>query len=162
MGINMRSKALATILALCNCASGDEFLKATDFKVLDRPAKTMMSDYLTALVDEQFAKRAALLAGLKTAEDWDRHAAFIRNSMAAWTGPLPERMPLRARITGRIERDRYTLEKILFESRPNFLVSANLYLPKDHSGPRPAILNVTIVIVSSTQAFRRMCQESTH
>ncbi len=134
--------ALATILALCNCASGDEFLKATDFKVLDRPAKTMMSDYLTALVDEQFAKRAALLAGLKTAEDWDRHAAFIRNSMATWTGSLPERTPLRARVTGRINRDRYTLEKILFESRPNFLVSANIYLPKDYSGPRPAVLNV--------------------
>jgi len=127
---------------LCNWASGEEFLKTTDFKVLDRPANTMMSDYLTALVDEQFARRAALLAGLETAEDWDRHAAFIRNSMAAWTGPLPERTPLRAHITGRINRDQYTLEKILFESRPNFLVSANLYLPKDYSSPRPAVLNV--------------------
>ena len=54
--------ALAMISALCNCVSGEEFLKATDFNVLDRPASTMMSDYLTALVDEQFAKRAALLA----------------------------------------------------------------------------------------------------
>ncbi|MEA3224556.1 MAG: acetylxylan esterase [Planctomycetota bacterium] len=134
--------ALATIAGLCNCTSGEEFLKKTDFTVLDRPAKTMMSDYLTAIVDEQFAKRAALLARLKTAEDWDRHAAFIRNSMAAWTGPLPERTPLRARVTGRISRDRYTLEKILFESRPNFLISANLYLPKDYPGPRPAVLNV--------------------
>ena len=133
---------LATMAGLCNWASGEEFLKTTDFKVLDRPANTMMSDYLTALVDEQFARRAALLAGLETAEDWDRHAAFIRNSMAAWTGPLPERTPLRAHITGRINRDQYTLEKILFESRPNFLVSANLYLPKDYSSPRPAVLNV--------------------
>ena len=133
---------MATMAGLCNCASGEEFLKTTDLKVLDRPANTMMSDYLTALVDEQFAKRAALLAGLKTAEDWDRHAAFIRNSMAAWTGPLPERTALRARVTGRINRDRYRLEKILFESRPNFLVSANLYLPKDYSSPRPAVLNV--------------------
>lgn len=134
--------ALAMMAWLCNCASGEEFLKATDFNVLDQPASTMMSDYLTALVDEQFAKRTALLAGLRTAEDWDRHAAFIRNSMAAWTGPLPERTPLRARVTGRINRSRYTLEKILFESRPNFLVSANLYLPKGYSGPRPAVLNV--------------------
>ncbi|MEX2565148.1 MAG: prolyl oligopeptidase family serine peptidase, partial [Cyclobacteriaceae bacterium] len=30
----------------------------------------------------------------------------------------------------------------LFESRPNFLVSGNLYLPKKYSGPRPAHLNV--------------------
>ena len=127
---------------LCNRTSGEEFLKTMDLKVLDRPAKTMMSDYLTAIVDEQFVKRAALLAGLKTAEDWDRHAAFVRSSMAEWTGPLPKRTPLNAHVTGRIERDRYTLEKILFESRPDFLVSANLYIPKNYPGPRPAVLNV--------------------
>ncbi|MHC4166620.1 MAG: hypothetical protein ACYSWQ_06670, partial [Planctomycetota bacterium] len=125
--------ALTVVAGLCNCSSGEESLKPADFRVLDRPAKTMMSDYLTAMVDEQFAKRAAILASLKTAEDWNRHAAFIRESMAAWTGLLPEPTPLRAR---------YTLEKILFESRPNFLVSANLYLPKGYSGPRPAVLNV--------------------
>jgi len=82
------------------------------------------------------------LAGLKTAEDWNRHVAFIRKSMAAWTGPLPKRTPLRARVTGRINRDKYTLEKVLFESRPNFLVSANLYLPRGYSDPRPAVLNL--------------------
>jgi len=134
--------ALAMTAGLCNGTSGEEFLKAMDFTVLDRPANTMMSDYLTAIVDEQFAKRAALLGGLKTAEDWDRHAAFVRSSMAEWTGPLPERTPLNARVTGRIERDRYTLEKVLLESQPDFLVSANLYIPRDYPGPRPAVLNV--------------------
>ena len=133
---------LAMIAGLRNCALGGESLRATDFTVLDRPANTMMSDYLTAIVDEQFAKRAMLLADLKSAEDWDRHAAFIRSSMSAWTGPFPKRTPLRARVTGRINRDGYTLEKILFESRPRFFVSANLYLPKNHPGPCPAVLNV--------------------
>ncbi|MHC4300652.1 MAG: alpha/beta hydrolase family protein [Planctomycetota bacterium] len=134
--------AWAVISAVCNCASGEQFLKASDLKVLDQPARTMMSNYLTAIVDEQFAKRAALLGSLKTAEDWGRHSEFVRKSMAKWTGPLPERTPLRACITGRINRDKYTLEKILFESRPNFLVSANLYLPKGSSSRRPAVLNV--------------------
>ncbi len=134
--------ALTAVAGPFNCSSGRETLKPVDFTVLDQPAKTMMSDYLTAMVDEQFAGRSALLAELKTAEDWNRHAAFIRGAMAAWTGPLPDRTPLRARVTGRIRRGRYTLEKVLFESRPNFLVSANLYLPKGHSGRRPAVLNV--------------------
>lgn len=133
---------LAVVAGLCKCSSGDEFLSPADFKVLDRPANTMMRDYLAAVVDEQFAARAALLAGLKTADDWNRHAAFIRKSMAAWTGPLPNRTPLRARVTGRINRQEYILEKILFESRSNFLVSANLYLPENYSEPRPAVLNV--------------------
>ncbi|MBN2315117.1 MAG: acetylxylan esterase [Sedimentisphaerales bacterium] len=133
---------LAAILILCHLTVGKEFLRPTDLTVLDRPADTMMRDYLTAIVDEQFAQRASMLAALKSAEDWDRHAKFVRDSMAEWTGPFPQRTPLRARITGKIHRDRYILEKIVFESRPNFLVSANLYVPTKSPGPHPAILNV--------------------
>jgi dienelactone hydrolase/pimeloyl-ACP methyl ester carboxylesterase len=133
---------LTTMITFSYCATGETLLKATDFMVLDRPADTMMRDYLAAIVDEQFAQRASALAALRSAEDWDRHAAFIRDSLSAWTGPFPERTPLRARVTGRINRDSYILEKVLFESRPDFFVSANLYLPTKHSGPRPAVLNV--------------------
>jgi cephalosporin-C deacetylase-like acetyl esterase len=102
----------------------------------------MMKDYLTGLVDRQFAARDSLLSTLRSAEDWDRRAGTIHDSMVSWTGPFPERNPLNARITGRLEREDYTVEKILFESRPDFLVSANLYLPKNVSFPRPAVLNV--------------------
>jgi len=133
---------LVALLIFCHRAVCGESLRAANLTVLDQPADTMMRDYLTNIVDEQFAQRAAILAALKSTEDWERHAAFIRDSMSEWTGLFPERTPLRARITGKINRDRYTLEKIIFESRPNFLVSANLYLPAKHSSPRPAILNV--------------------
>jgi len=112
------------------------------FAVLDQPADRMMAEYLTAIVDSQFAVRDSLLGTLKTAEDWQRRAALIRDSIRAWTGPLPARTELNARITGRIEREDYAVEKILFQSRPSFWVSANLYLPKGYPAPRPAILNV--------------------
>lgn len=142
----MRSRTIIFLTFIClgfTCrANGGEHLTAADFTVLDQPAEAMMKDYLTAIVDRQFAARASLLASLKTAQDWDRHAEFIRRSMSDWTGPFPHRTPLRPRITGRIDRDIYTVEKVLFESRPNFLVSANLYLPKNYPHPRPAILNV--------------------
>jgi dienelactone hydrolase len=133
---------LVVMLILCHRVVNGEFLRASDLKVLEHPADTMMRDYLSDIVDEQFAQRASMLAALKSAEDWDRHARFIGDSMAEWTGTFPERTPLRARTTGRIQRDRYILEKVIFESRPNFLVSANLYLPTKNSGPHPAILNV--------------------
>ncbi len=143
---SMRRRTIIFLSFIClgfPCrANGGEHLTAADFTVLDQPADTMMKDYLTAIVDRQFAARASLLASLKTAEDWDRHAEFIRRSMSDWTGPFPHRTPLRPRITGRIDREKYTVEKVLFESRPNFLVSANLYLPKNYPHPRPAILNV--------------------
>ena len=90
-----------------------------------------------AAAEEQFDRRDAVLTKLKTAEDWNAHAERIRESISAWTGAFPPRTPLNARVTGTVERGEYSLQKILFESRPGFLVSANLHLPKGHGGRRP-------------------------
>ena len=59
--------------------------------------------------------------------------------------PMPQRTPLRARITGKIERSGYDIEKIVFQSSPGLYVTGNLYLPhvlKKSTGPLPAILYV--------------------
>jgi dienelactone hydrolase len=121
--------------------SGQNNLSEKDLIVLNQPADTMMRSYLTNLVDMQFAKRDSLLSTLRSAEDWRVRSEAIRDSMISWTGPLPERTPLNARVTGRIEREDYIIENILFESRPNYFVSANLYLPKGYPLPRPALLH---------------------
>src|SRR5690606_5435135 len=55
-------------------------------------------------------------------------------------GPEPKRTPLNPRTTGIVEREDYTIEKIIFESRPNFPVTANLYLPKNITTPRPGVV----------------------
>jgi cephalosporin-C deacetylase-like acetyl esterase len=39
-------------------------------------------------------------------------------------------------------RSRYVIENILFESRPGFLVSANLYLPKHARKAAPSVLGL--------------------
>ena len=45
-----------------------------------------------------------------------------------------------ARITGRLQGNGFTVEKLLSESRPGLLVSANYYLPEKISGRHPAVL----------------------
>lgn len=52
-------------------------------------------------------------------------------------GGLPERTPLNPRITGTVVKDGYKVEKVLFESQPNFLVSANLFLPDESKFAKP-------------------------
>jgi len=54
--------------------------------------------------------------------------------------PLPPRGPLNARVTGVLEREGYRIEKVAFESRPNFWATAHLYVPAGE-GPFPVILN---------------------
>jgi cephalosporin-C deacetylase-like acetyl esterase len=55
--------------------------------------------------------------------------------------PLPERTPLNPRVTSRLDRGDYIIENLLFDSRPGFPVSANLYRPKaPATGKRPGIV----------------------
>jgi len=65
----------------------------------------------------------------------------VREKLAEMWGPVPaERSPLNARVVGTIERDDYVIEKIIFESRPKFYVTANLYRPKVVQGKLPAVV----------------------
>ena len=48
--------------------------------------------------------------------------------------------PLNARTTGTIERATYRIEKIIFESQPEFYVTAHLYLPNSAGKACPGIL----------------------
>ncbi len=75
---------------------------------------------------------------------WENRREAVRRRLAVALGlePLPERTPLNARVTGRAEREAYTIENLIFESRPRFYVTANLYLPKGVPGPVPGVVVV--------------------
>ncbi len=77
-----------------------------------------------------------------TKEAWEKRARSLREhilvSMGLW--PNPARSPLNAEITHRVERDRYSIENVRFQSLPGFYVTGNLYRPAG-DGLRPAILN---------------------
>ncbi len=57
-------------------------------------------------------------------------------------GKLPERTPLNPQITGVIKKNGYIIEKIIFESRPRFYVTALLFLPDSeiYTPPYPGVL----------------------
>jgi dienelactone hydrolase len=55
-------------------------------------------------------------------------------------GPLPAKTALEAEVTGRIDRDGYTIEKILYQSQPGHHVTANLYIPTTGTPPYPGVL----------------------
>ena len=62
--------------------------------------------------------------------------------MAAGLYPWPERAPMKVRREACASFDGCRVEKIMFESRPGFWSTGNLYLPDPLNGPAPAILNV--------------------
>ncbi|MEW5975824.1 MAG: CocE/NonD family hydrolase [Acidobacteriota bacterium] len=77
------------------------------------------------------------------AEDWIERRPEVDRAFRKAIGleEPPERTPLNARVTARHDFGDYLIENVLFESRPGFPVSANLYRPKDQKkGKRPAVL----------------------
>jgi cephalosporin-C deacetylase-like acetyl esterase len=80
------------------------------------------------------------IARIATMDDLKARQRYFRERMTSYLGGFPERTPLNARTVGRLDRGDFVVEKVIFESRPGFYVTANLYLPKNGAPPYPAIL----------------------
>ncbi len=99
----------------------------------------MVQEYFVDRLREVERKRLEVFDALSSQADAEAHVRSVRDRVARSFGPLPEKTPLKPRITGGFERDTYRVENVLFESRPGFLVSANLYLPNS-DGPAPGVV----------------------
>ena len=95
---------------------------------------------MDGIAQQQLADREAALAKIHTVREAEARQAQVRAKILELLGGLPNYDgPLNARVTGRIDRPRYTIEKVIFESLPQFYVTANLYLPKE-GGKHPGVL----------------------
>ncbi len=100
----------------------------------------MVQEYFVEQLREFARKNHETKARLKTKPDAEAYVRSVREKILSCFGPFSEKTPLNARITGELQRDSYSIQKIIFESRPGFFVTGNLYLPKNRSVPLPAVL----------------------
>jgi hypothetical protein len=105
-----------------------------------RDAHTMFSAYLAKLRGEEQARRSKLIADLASPADIRQYQTETRAKLWAALGGLPQRTPLNARVTGVLEREGYRVEKVIYESRPRYYVTGNLYVPRNGTAPYPAVL----------------------
>jgi dienelactone hydrolase len=78
-----------------------------------------------------------------TREAWEQFRDQRLAALRDWMGPMPDRTPLRTTVTRKADYGAgFTIENLVFESRPYLLVTANLYRPSQISGKIPAIIVV--------------------
>ncbi len=133
-----RTSSLLLLLLASGPAAADDFtlLKpAAD----GTPPKRFLHDLLLAECRTKFAARLAEVEALKTPADIAARQARLRKELVAALGGFPEKTLLNARTVGTLTRDGYRVEKVIYESRPEHHVTANLYVP-DGPGPFPAVL----------------------
>jgi dienelactone hydrolase len=74
--------------------------------------------------------------------EWQRRRAALRDAMFAAMGSFPTKpCELEAKVLGVLERKDYRIEKLVFQSRPDVWVTANVYAPGAKS-KNPAVLVV--------------------
>jgi len=135
----MKRMIFALILTIAAQARADDELRV----LAPQPGGVAPGDLVDVYLKQQFyqqldARTAAFeqLKGQADCRAWqqERREFFVRQ-----LGGFPQRTPLEARVVGHLNGEDYRVEKVIFASRPDHHVTANLYLPKS-PGPYPAVL----------------------
>lgn len=119
----------------------------------------VLDDYVRRMRSLQ-AERREILGVMRTRADAVAYQNRCLRAVQRAFSPRPARTPLNPRVTGILEQDGYRVEKLLLESRPAFLVSANLYVPARSAGPFPVVLGTCghSMAGKAEPAYQSFCQ----
>ncbi len=156
---NKEGKQLLIFIFICvflliNGKSG--FCQPEDFGILDKwinwkDSDHMLINFLNRQAYDYLDQRDAEISNLKTKTDWLLRQQNVKDILMEAVGPFPPKTPLNPRITGILQKDGYSVEKIVFESMPKFYVTGCLFIPDGLKERAPAILKV---IGHSQESFR--------
>ncbi|MFB9296259.1 acetylxylan esterase [Persicitalea jodogahamensis] len=110
------------------------------WKIYDGAPATSLYKHLYQRAARQLGEREMAIEKLKTKGDWQKRQLLVQKKVTAALGPFPPKTPLNPVVTGRIERDDFTVEKLYFESQPGYYVTGALFIPKNRPGKLPAIV----------------------
>lgn len=120
----------------------EENLNVLDSWIEWTDGKNMLIHHLNKQAFAYLDVRDKEIAGLKTQEDWINRQKKVKDILMNIVGPFPEKTPLNAKVTGVVKKEGFRIEKVIYESKPNFYVTACLFIPDGIVGKRPAIIQV--------------------
>jgi len=120
-------------------AAANTLADASELQPLNRFPR-MVQEHFVRQVRQAEQAGDQIRESIRTKQDAERYVAEVRKRIAESFGPFPDKTPLNAKVTNTVERDGYKIENVVFESRPGFLVTANLYLPTGRDGPLPGVV----------------------
>lgn len=139
--MRFRARLAVTMFTVfvATAATAQQFEPPYDQEPGDQAMQAYLAREATRLDTQFIADHASL-------EAWQQARPRYREEYLYMLGlwPMPERTPLHAEITGRIEGDGFVVEMLHYQSRPKLYVTGNLYRPaKVEEGQRlPAVFYV--------------------
>lgn len=90
---------------------------------------------------EAFARGDRARDEVRSIRELEERKEQLRDALIRSLGGLPPRdTPLQPEVTGVLQCDGFTVEKVIFQSRPAVYVTSNLYIPNGITAPRGAVL----------------------
>ena len=132
-----------TLLFFCSLVTCCAFCAAPDNSMRDhRIFGESLQNYYQELFEENFRKYESRIAKAQTRADALKIVADAKKRVKrSWNFPK-EKFPLNGRVLKKSDLGGVILEHIIFNSRKNFTVTANFYLPARRKGKVPAVLFV--------------------
>jgi cephalosporin-C deacetylase-like acetyl esterase len=101
----------------------------------------MLLRYLARKLNALAAHWDTERAKIRTPADLEVRNRFVRDKMREMIHGYPPRTPLQPRVVRKFERVGYRVENVMFQSRPDFWVTGNLYIPTAGPGPFPGLIS---------------------
>lgn len=101
----------------------------------------MLVSYLAEKLNQLAASWDQKRNLLRTAADVNDRNHAVGADLLSMLGDFPPRQPLNAVTVKTVDRDGYRVEAVMFQSRPDFWVTGNLYVPVTGSGRFPAVIS---------------------
>ena len=139
----MKSKpipCLLLILTFCIPARSQDDVNLFDFWKYYTDAENVMYKSSCKLAFKQLQDRKTHIEQLDTRADYLERQEQVRDKLQELIGPFPQKTPLNPRITGVIKKKDFRVEKLIFESMPEYYVTAALFIPEKLKGKAPAII----------------------
>ncbi|MGF7146082.1 cephalosporin-C deacetylase-like acetyl esterase [Anaerotaenia torta] len=103
--------------------------------------KSQLKDYVYHNTLMNLEKGRLARRQIHTREQLQERQSFVRKLFIEALGGIPScGTPLNSRVTGIIRGDGFRIEKVIYESRPDCFVTANLYIPDSVRQPSGALL----------------------
>lgn len=99
----------------------------------------LINEYYLRKFRANAEQRRARLESIKTPEDFKRYQAEIREKVKQSFGLPTEKTPLQPRVCKTLTGEGFRVENVIYHSRPQLPVTANLYIP-DQAANAPAVL----------------------
>ena len=97
-------------------------------------------EYLNFIALKCIKEHEEYMESINSLTEWEAFRKRLRYIYQQSLGEFPIRNPLKPHIIGEIIKPKYSIQKVIFQSQPDLLVTANLYLPKKGKLPAPGIV----------------------